>query len=192
MFCILSSRTSDPILISGLLRRATSSLFLPKSFHEGIVELLPWLSRSGVTLVSALSLLTPPISANFPSKLADELPHTGTTIALLGGAGMIINVSPETASGWRAIFWLTGGVHALVFLLVFIFYHPAPVPNPSGASYVSRLFNFDIIGTALFAASLLPLMMVRLAAQLAAWFLTSLIFAGPHLGLAFSDVLTVA
>ncbi|KAH7383432.1 major facilitator superfamily domain-containing protein [Cadophora sp. MPI-SDFR-AT-0126] len=56
--------------------------------------------------------------------------------------------------GWRCAFYVSAALYALGFILIAIFYHPSPRPNPENLSIAKRLAKIDWIGVFLIAAGL--------------------------------------
>jgi len=72
----------------------------------------------------------------------------------------LLTHSPGGYAGWRSLFWLIAGVHALSLGMIATCYHPPPPPNPGGYSLRDRLLDFDMIGTILLTIALVPLLVV--------------------------------
>ncbi|KAL4861921.1 hypothetical protein BDV12DRAFT_57007 [Aspergillus spectabilis] len=54
--------------------------------------------------------------------------------------------------GWRGPFYLSAGLAALTFVIVTLFYHPAPRPNPEKLSVKTRILKIDWMGVFLATA----------------------------------------
>lgn len=56
--------------------------------------------------------------------------------------------------GWRGGYYLLAGCFAISALLIIIFYHPAPRPNPENQSMTRRILEIDWTGVGLIAVGL--------------------------------------
>lgn len=94
-------------------------------------------------------------------SLAQGLLNIGPTVGgILGAsAGQKISTHADFAgsAGWRATFYFGSGIAAFSVLMLIIFYHPAPTPNPENRSYTARWLDFDLGGTAILTAAITPL-----------------------------------
>ncbi|KAJ5239848.1 hypothetical protein N7468_004467 [Penicillium chermesinum] len=72
---------------------------------------------------------------------------------IIAGAFIKYNVGGD-GEGWRAPFYFLAGLSGLTFILIVVFYHPAPRPNPENLSPMTRFLKIDWIGVFLAAAGL--------------------------------------
>ena len=76
--------------------------------------------------------------------------------ALLCGARWTTD-SPSAVSGvypgWRYLAWYGMGVYLIIATLLFIFYRPPATINHGNRSFMTRLLDFDKVGTLLWSAS---------------------------------------
>ncbi|EEU35375.1 uncharacterized protein NECHADRAFT_42708 [Fusarium vanettenii 77-13-4] len=56
--------------------------------------------------------------------------------------------------GWRVGFYIGGGLYALSFIALALFYRPMPRPNPEGFSFKQRLLKIDWLGVVLACSGL--------------------------------------
>lgn len=155
----LSDRLGRKVpMLTGMVLGIAGTLLAGRASSLNMVIAGQVLSGAGSTLgflcIPLFQEIVPKSKRPMIMAVAGIFPGTAySTGSIISGAFIKGDVGGPN-NGWRCGFYLCAGCYAIAFLLIIVFYHPSPRPNPDNLPMVRRILQIDWLGVFLVTAGL--------------------------------------
>ncbi|KIX10709.1 uncharacterized protein Z518_01793 [Rhinocladiella mackenziei CBS 650.93] len=155
----LSDRLGRKIpILTGMLLGIAGTLLSGRASNLNMVIAGQALSGAGSTLgflcIPLFQEIVPKSKRPMIMAVAGIFPGTAYSSGSIISGAFIKGEVGGPNDGWRCGFYLCAGCYAIALLLIAVFYHPSPRPNPDNLPMARRILQIDWLGVFLVTAGL--------------------------------------